>query len=185
MGAPSTFNMLAPGATAYWSFHDRNGLAITADATGALTGLTYPQFRDAEAAGCTLYMAGQSPPQPSYKEDSATDSKTLSSADITESVDQTLAMTGAASTGALTMAAAATVASWFPGAVAQGAVFKLRIINRNSNAVAWTVTVDSPATWTLNGTMSVNQNTWRDFLVTIAKGGLTGTIQAMGTGTDS
>ena len=183
--APTSFNLLAPGMTPGWSFYDRTGAILRADSTGMLTGLTSQQMYDARRAGCSMFMANQSPPVTTYTEDSTATAHTLSVASFTESTDQVLALTGAMVTGlALTLMSAAALAAVIPGAVAQGAKFKLRIINRSSNSNSiWTLTADSGATFTLTGTMTIAHSAWRDFLVTIAAGGLTGTIQAIGTGT--
>ncbi|MBN3809420.1 hypothetical protein [Paraburkholderia sp. Ac-20347] len=94
-------------------------------------------------------------------------------------------------TGTLTAAANAqlpTVASLIaqlPTVVQNAPVglsFQLRVINSSSGAFAWTLTTNTG--WTLNGTQSVAQNTWRDFIVTIT-GATTATIQSVGTGTQS
>ena len=181
MTASSTFVMLAPGMTPLWSFHDRNGANIAADANGVLSGLTFAQMKDAQGAGCTLFTYSQVPPRPTYTVDTSTASETLPVADITDSLDQTLAFTGTlGGAGALTLPAVSVIAAAIPGAVAQGAVFRLRIMNKSAGAYAWTVTVDTGATWTLNGTMAISQNNWRDFIVTIAAGGLTGSFQEIG-----
>jgi hypothetical protein len=63
-----------------------------------------------------------------------------------------------------------------------GQTYTLRIINESAGAFAWTVVTDTG--WTLNGTMSIAQDTWRDFLVTLTS--LTAaTLQNLGTGTFS
>ncbi|WP_017776688.1 hypothetical protein [Paraburkholderia kururiensis] len=63
-----------------------------------------------------------------------------------------------------------------------GLSFQLRVINSSAGAFAWTLTTNTG--WTLNGTMSMAQNTWRDFIVTITSA-TTASIQAVGTGTQS
>ncbi|PXX15856.1 hypothetical protein C7399_109191 [Paraburkholderia tropica] len=63
-----------------------------------------------------------------------------------------------------------------------GISFQLRVINSSSGAFAWTLTTNTG--WTLNGTQSVAQNTWRDFIITITSA-TTATIQSVGTGTQS
>jgi len=63
-----------------------------------------------------------------------------------------------------------------------GETFILRIINSSSGAFAWTVTTATG--WTLAGTMTIAQNTWREFLVT-RTGTATATLQSLGTGTFS
>lgn len=63
-----------------------------------------------------------------------------------------------------------------------GISFQLRVINSSGAAFAWTLTTNTG--WTLAGTMSMAQNTWRDFIVTITSA-TTATIQSVGTGTQS
>jgi hypothetical protein len=58
----------------------------------------------------------------------------------------------------------------------------LRIINSSGGAYSWTVVGGTGVT--VNGTATIAQNTWREFLVTIS-GGNTVTMQAIGTGTQS
>lgn len=58
----------------------------------------------------------------------------------------------------------------------------LRIMNQSSANFAWTVTTNTG--WTLAGTMTIAQNTYRDFVVTLTS--LTAaTLQSLGTGTQS
>jgi len=63
-----------------------------------------------------------------------------------------------------------------------GSSYILRIINSSAGAFAWTVTTNTG--WTLNGTMTINQNTWREFLVTLTSTSAA-TLQSIGTGTYS
>ncbi|KVT62181.1 hypothetical protein WK54_07680 [Burkholderia ubonensis] len=63
-----------------------------------------------------------------------------------------------------------------------GLTWQLRVINSSGGAFAWTVTTNTG--WTLGGSMGVNQNTFRDFVVTITSA-TTATIQSVGTGTQS
>jgi hypothetical protein len=63
-----------------------------------------------------------------------------------------------------------------------GLSFQLRAINSSSGAFAWTLTTNTG--WTLNGTQSMAQNTWRDFVIQITSL-TTATIQSVGTGTQS
>ncbi|QTD88890.1 hypothetical protein [Burkholderia anthina] len=63
-----------------------------------------------------------------------------------------------------------------------GLSFQLRVINSSSGAFAWTLTTNTG--WTLSGTQSIAQNTWRDFIITITSA-TTATIQSVGTGTQS
>jgi predicted RecA/RadA family phage recombinase len=61
-----------------------------------------------------------------------------------------------------------------------GQSYMLRIINRSSGNFAWTVTTNTG--WTLNGLMTVAQNTWREFIVTLTSL-TTATLQTVGIGT--
>jgi hypothetical protein len=90
-------------------------------------------------------------------------------------------------TGTLTGAATATLPSvaQVVGAVAANSVgltYQLRIINSSSGAYAWTIAAG--AGWTLSGTMTIAQNTWREFIVTLTSASA-GVVQSVGTGTYS
>lgn len=64
-----------------------------------------------------------------------------------------------------------------------GQTYLLRVINNSSAAFAWTVTTNTG--WTLTGTMTVAQNTFREFLVTVSNAGShTATLQNIGSGTN-
>lgn len=122
----------------------------------------------------------------SYSANTATSATTLTVANITGSGDVVLNMTGTL-TGAAN-ATLPTVANLVAGLtsppVSVNTTYRLRIINSSSGAFAWTVV--TAAGWTLNGTMSVAQNTWRDFIVTVtALGTPAATLQSIGTGTYS
>lgn len=63
-----------------------------------------------------------------------------------------------------------------------GMTYRLRIINESGGAFAWTVVTNTG--WTLTGTMTIAQNTWREFVVTLTS--LTAaTLQNVATGTFS
>lgn len=68
-----------------------------------------------------------------------------------------------------------------PGAFV-GLTSRFRIINSGSGAL--TLTTDAGATVTLTGTMTVAQNTWREFILTLSSA-TTAAVQAIGTGTNS
>lgn len=63
-----------------------------------------------------------------------------------------------------------------------GLTWRFRIINTGAGTL--TLTADAGATVTLSGTMTVAQNTWRDFVGTFVTG-TTATITQVGTGTNS
>jgi len=97
-----------------------------------------------------------------------------------------LNLTGTLGAGAaLTLPTVAALIAALPSAVQAnpvGITWQLRVINSSSGAFAWTVTTNTG--WTLGGTQSVAQNTWRDFVVTITSP-TTASIQSVGTGTQS
>lgn len=85
---------------------------------------------------------------------------------------------------ALTLPTVATLlATLTPQQAVVGSTVQLRILNASSAAFSWTVTTNTG--WTLNGTMSIAQTTFRDFIVTVTGVGAspTATIQEIGGGT--
>lgn len=93
-------------------------------------------------------------------------------------VNLTAALAGA---GTLNSPTAAQIVAAIPNA-AVGQSYRLRIINSSSGNFAWTLTTATGIT--LTGTMSIAQNTFRDFNVTLTS--LTAvTIQQVGTGATS
>lgn len=98
-----------------------------------------------------------------------------------------LNLTGTLGAGAaLTLPTVATLlATLTPQQAVVGSTIILRVINSSGAAFAWTVTTNTG--WTLSGTMTIAQNTWRDFIVQLTNVGATptATIQAVGTGTQS
>ena len=109
----------------------------------------------------------------------------IPAATLAAAADVTLNMTGALGSGqTLTMPTVAQLIAALPESanLGTGVQIKLRIINSGAGAFAWTLT--TAATWTMNGTMTIAQNTWREFLITI-QGPTTGTVQQRGTGTNS
>lgn len=118
----------------------------------------------------------------SYTTNTATASTTLTAANIDAGG---VAETSLGLTGTLAGAANAqlpTVASLvaIQPAFGAGASFKLRIINTSSGAFTWTVTTNTG--WTLNGAMTIPQNTWRDFYITFTSA-TAAVLQTVGTGT--
>lgn len=76
-----------------------------------------------------------------------------------------LALTGTLGAGkAITLPTVAALVAALPGAQV-GLSYRLRICNQSSANFAWTVTTNTG--WTLTGTMTVAQNTWREFVVTL------------------
>lgn len=120
-----------------------------------------------------------------YQTNTATTAATLSAANIVGAgspVETYLNMTGTLGAGAaLTLPTVAAMVA----AIANpqvGGNYKLRVINSSAGNFAWTVTTNTG--WTLGGTMTVAQNTWRDFVINLTS--LTAaTLQSVGTGTFS
>ena len=123
----------------------------------------------------------------SYQTNAATSGTTLLNTNVASNgvIDLTLNLTGTLAGAAnATLPTVATLLQQLPQAQV-GSTYKLRIINSSSGAFAWTV-VTNTGWGTLNGTMTIAQNTWRDFIVTITSvGSATATLQAVGTGTQS
>lgn len=96
--------------------------------------------------------------------------------------DCTILLSGTLGAGANVQSdTAAAIVAAIPNARA-GMSYRLRIINASSANFAWTLTTNTNVT--LTGTMTIAQNTWRDFYVTLTS--LTAVaIQAIGTGTNS
>lgn len=118
-----------------------------------------------------------------YTTNAATSSATLTAANVTGgSVEVHLNLTGALGAAAnATLPTVASLVAAIPNAAA-GQTYKLRLINSSSGAYAWTVLTNTG--WTLNGTMTVQQNTWRDFIVTLTSMAAA-TLQSTSTGTYS
>jgi hypothetical protein len=118
-----------------------------------------------------------------YNTNSATSGTTLTGANISGAIiEATLNLTG--TLGGDSNAQLPTVGNLvtaIPNAVA-GQSFRLRIINSSSANHVWTVTTNTG--WTLNGTMTIAQNTWRDFYVTLTTTSAA-VLQSIGTGTFS
>jgi hypothetical protein len=158
----------------------------TVNGVAAATGVAMPANSSAtfiEANPGAWQCLLDSPQMAAFNSNAATSGATLTAANVTggeATVD--LALTGTLGAGA--NAQLPTVANLLQSmyAPAVGSTYRLRILNRSSANFAWTVTTNTG--WTLTGTMSIAQNTWRDFVVTVTS--LTAaTLQAVGVGTDS
>lgn len=118
-----------------------------------------------------------------FNTNAATAGTTLLAADVTGgTVNVDLALTGTLGAGAnAQMPTVAAIVAALPNPVV-GLSYRLRIINESSANFAWTVTTNTG--WTLTGTMSIAQNTWREFVVTLTS--LTAaTLQNVAVGTFS
>ncbi len=120
-------------------------------------------------------------PNDAYNAQTNTSAATVTAANLVAR-NAVLNMTGAlGGAAALTLPTVAALVALIPEWVV-GMSIHLRVINSGAGAFAWTLT--TAATWTMTGTMSVAQNTWRDFLITF-QSATTGTVQSVGTGTNS
>lgn len=161
------------------------GIALPGDLLQDTTGLALYQNTGTQAAPIWTAVSAETSAQTTaaYNTNAATAAVTLSAANITGAdAEVVLALTGALAAGAaatLPTVAALAAALHAPQA---GLSYKLRIINESSGAFAWTVTTNTG--WTLNGTMTIAQNTWRDFIVMFTSA-TTATLQSVGTGANS
>lgn len=121
-------------------------------------------------------------PQTQYTAIATNTPATLTGAQMAGAGDVTVNMTAAlAGAGTLNSATAAQIVAAIPGAQ-PGFSYNLRVINSSSGNFAWTLTTATGIT--LTGTMTIAQNTWRDFYITLTS--LTAVaIQNIGTGTFS
>lgn len=117
-----------------------------------------------------------------YNTNTATSGATLTAANISGAFDVTLNLTGTLGGDAnAQLPTVAALATALGGSVA-GASYKLRVINSSSANHVWTITTNTG--WTLNGTMTLAQNTFRDFYVTFTSA-TAASLQQIGTGTTS
>jgi hypothetical protein len=125
-------------------------------------------------------------PHAAYVANTATAATTLTALSVAGTTDQNttfanINMTGTLAAGALLTLPLATDLAAIQAAVT-GDAYMLRIINSSSGAFSWTVTTNTG--WTLNGTMTVAQNTFRDFIVVFTSA-TTATLTTVGVGTYS
>ena len=119
------------------------------------------------------------------KTDTAT--ATLTAANMTAAHDQVFVlMTGATAGSTITLDTVANLVAalqnqWGPGVSIPGTSFVIRIINHGGGNT-WTLTTATG--WTLTGTMTVANNTWRDFVVAIDTA-TAARFQSVGIGTES
>lgn len=84
---------------------------------------------------------------------------------------------------AVTLPTVASLLAALPASVINspvGLTWQLRVINNSGGAFAWTVTTNTG--WTLAGTQTVAQSTFRDYVLTITSA-TTATLTSVGTGT--
>jgi len=162
------------------------GATDTINGIAATIGVSVP-VGSATAFNCTV--AGKwtaqtdTTKQAAFNTNVATTGATLSAANVTGGISTVdLALTGTLGAGAniqMPTVVATTLAMATP---AVGSSYRLRIINESSANFAWTVTTNTG--WTLTGTMTIAQNTWREFVVTLNTL-TTATLQSVAVGTYS
>jgi hypothetical protein len=130
------------------------------------------------------FLATNPWPATSYNAVSSTTSFNASQQQIMSAQDTVLELTGTIAAGqALTLPTMAVfIASLTPQQAVVGSSTCWRVGRSANGAFNWTVTANTG--WTLNGTMTIPQSTFRDFLITITAVGATPTavIQAVGAG---
>lgn len=176
--APPMVTLQAPAGTFPGTYLGADGNAYAVSSIGLVTIPASIQL-PALAAGFTV------PANPQLYTAVATNTPaTLTPAQLAGAMDVAVNMTAVlAGAGTLTLPTIAALLAALPN-LGVGDTLRLRIINSSGGAFAWTVT--TAAGWTLLGTMSIAQNTWRDFYVTITSVvNATATLQEIGTGTQS
>jgi hypothetical protein len=156
-----------------------NGIAATQGVI-ILPG-TVASFNCAVAGAWTVQPA--STKAAAFNTNSAVTSATLTAANISggvASVDLQLTGTLTGASNATLPTVANLIAALHAPTV--GTSYRLRITNASSGAYTWTVLTATG--WTLTGTMTVAQNTWREFVLTLTS--LTAaTLQSVAVGTYS
>jgi len=138
--------------------------------------------------------SGEGPLFVSYGTNDATAATDLLTTDVQNPVEGeapaffvVLEMTGTLAAGAIaSLPSVASLISLF-NLQGNGGTFGyvLRVINSSSADFAWTIDAGGDANWTLVGTMTIAQNTTRDFLIELDTQGMTGALISVGTGTNS
>jgi hypothetical protein len=125
-------------------------------------------------------------PQAGFSAATNTTSFTATAAQVSGSIStQVLNLTGTLGSGQnVTLPTAASIVTYLAtqGIIPQvGDSYELNIINSSGGAFAWTVLTNTG--WTLNGTMTIAQNTMRRFAVTfnnVTTGSVAITLQSLG-----
>jgi len=109
---------------------------------------------------------------------------TATATQIAGAAQNVLILSGTLGAGAaLTLPTVANLLAGLPTNVQAnpvGTSWQLRVINNSGGAFAWTVTTNTG--WTLAGTQTIAQSTWRDYIIQIT-GAAAATITSIGTGT--
>ena len=148
-----------------------DGTKATVDANGRAT-IPNEFISEMIDAGWTVWTSKNK-----YGTDDGT-TKTLAAAKVAGAGNVVLRSSGG-STPTLTFPLATDLVPALPN-TQPGYSYRLRVINNNSGTA--TLAVNTGVT--LTGTLTLAQNTWRDFIMTLNAGGLI-SGQAVGTGTDS
>lgn len=163
--------------------HGNANVFLQTGTSGLAPGTYLLRFKASnECYGPYSWVIGAGFQQTIYSVASNTSAFTATGANVAGSKDHVLNLTGALGGAAnITMPTAANLVAAIPGA-SPGQTYRLRIINSSSGAFAWTVLTNAGIT--LTGTMTIAQNTWREFVVTLTS--LTAVaVQSVGTGTQS
>lgn len=132
------------------------------------------------------FISNGAVPHTAYSANTATTATTLSALATAGTTDQNTTTAIVNMTGTLAAGANLTLPTVVDLDAIQNAQvgdsYILRIINSSSGAFSWTVTTNTG--WTLNGTMTVAQNTWREFFVNFTST-TTASLTTIGTGTYS
>jgi hypothetical protein len=162
------------------------GSADTVNGVAGATGISL--FRGVAAVfNCTAAGAWTAQPgttaNAGFNTNVAAAGTTLTAANVTGGAATVyLAMTGALAGAANAQLPTVAVMAALLHSPTPGSSFTLRVLNESSGAFAWSVTTNTG--WTLTGTLSIAQNTWRDFVVTLTTL-TTATLQNVGAGTFS
>lgn len=137
------------------------------------------------APGLWTAVVGNVPASYAYNTNAAIGSTTLTNANITGTTygftGVTLTMTGALTGGGTaTLPTLANLDLVINPYVNQA--WELRVINASSITNTWTIGANTG--WSLQGTMTIAQNTWREFYITLVSAS-SATLQNVGTGTYS
>jgi len=122
--------------------------------------------REAEKIAANFVtLNGFTQPVGKYTANTATADETVTGPEVAGADNVVLNMTGALAAGrALTLPTAAAIVAAITDPYV-GKTYRLRIMNTSSGNFDWTVTTNTGLT--LTGTMTIAQNTYREFLVTL------------------
>lgn len=180
-------------AGSFFVVHNNTANSIQVYGTGSDTvneqtgsiGITQPR-NSVHVFYCTAankWFLGSTKKTTAFKTNTATGDATLAAANISGgAANVDLALTGTLSGGAnATLPLVTDVVATTPN-LTVGNAYRLRICNQSAGAFTWTVVTNTG--WTVTGTMTIAQNTWREFVVTFTS--LTAaTLQNVAVGTFS